>query len=120
MSYYNLYCDIDMATKESTLEDKGPQFGKTYQRLPRGSEYHKVRVVQCEIEMSDELYEAITLGFLEIEGNGGSIQGFINDRFKERMYQILKDPLEFGKLVLPDFCRVHMMQNDCEFSGDCD
>ncbi|NOJ27094.1 MAG: hypothetical protein DA330_03685, partial [Nitrososphaera sp.] len=62
-----------------------------------------------EIEMSRELYEFITLTFLEYSGND-SIENFINDRFLERMKQIVSDPTEFGKLMLGNVKTVHMLE----------
>lgn len=88
-------------------EEKQRRFAKVFTRASRDS--HDVKVVPCEIEMSSELYEVITLTFLEYSGNT-SIENFINNRFLERMKQILSDPTEFGKLMLENVKAVHMLE----------
>ncbi len=96
-----------MTTRDFDEEKKQRRFGKVSYRNPRNT--REVKVVSCEIEMSSELYEAITNTFLEYCGDD-RIENFINDRFLERMKQILSDPAEFGKLMLDNVKAVHMLE----------
>lgn len=94
-------------TRSFDEEEKQKRFGKVSDRLPRRQ--RQVRVVSCEIEIPNELYETITLTFLEYCPI--SIEEFINNRFMELMKQILSDPSEFGKLMLDNVRALHNLQN---------
>lgn len=107
-----------MTTSQEETPIKRDEHG-AYRRVSRSSTNEQVYAVPCEIEMSSELYEAIRIGFDHaIQFRYGSIEAFVQDRFIERMQQILSDPTEFGKFMLDDFIHSHGLQNACDITSD--
>ena len=74
------------------------------------SKTQEVIVVPCEIEMPTELHSLIEMSILpELNCN---FEEFVNDRFVERMRQILTNPEEFGKLMLSSVLKSHCLLNN--------
>jgi hypothetical protein len=82
----------------------------TYSRDPRDTKYRKITAVPVEIEVPwevDQLVKLSILGELEM-----TYAEWIEQCYLERMKQILTDPAEFGKLMLPHIKRGHLVEDD--------
>ena len=79
----------------------------TYSRDSRNIKYEKIRAVPVEIEVPSELDNLVKMDILaELEI---SYSEWVEQCYRERMKQILTDPAEFGKLVLPGVMRGHLV-----------
>ncbi len=81
----------------------------TYKRDSRDAKYEKITAVPIEIEVPWELDQLVKLDILaELEI---TYSEWVERCYKERMKQILTDPAEFGKLVLPRIRDGHLVDD---------
>lgn len=81
----------------------------TYERDSRDIKYQKIKAVPVEIEVPRELDNLVKMDILqELEI---SYSEWVERCYRERMKQILTDPAEFGKLVLPSVMRGHLVDS---------
>ena len=98
-------------SKEARDEWQMEHYGTvTTERDSRDVKYQKIIAIPVEIEVPDELDQLVKLDILETVGM--TYSEWVERCYKERMKQILTDPMEWGKIMLDDVKRGHAFQED--------